>query len=399
MVTAKLVLWTYHNPTKKGYPIKVLVTKNRKTKPYNLKLYSSLEDWNTEAMEPKKSHPRYLFVRKQVRKIKGRIEELLEDAYDKRWSKEQFIEALDGAEQSKKSSPKFFEFGDKRVQELKDSGRNGTAKMYASCLSILRAYNLGQDISIEDVNYTFLNNFKLAELNKGTSPNSLGTYLKIYRAIFNEAIHRSLVTKENYPFSRGLIPKKTKTPKRNISKADIKKLEDATNLSGNRLHARNYYLLMFYFGGMDLIDISNLTKDHLSKNRIKYFRTKLENGGNEIDLKVFKKAKKIIDFYSVNNSKYLFPITSSLENYDEYYRQYNAIKYHLNKLGQELGIELKLTSKTARHSFSTIGKRLYTDPEMLKELMGHEGNEVADVYKDRFPQADRDKAHWKIIET
>ncbi|MEQ9262659.1 MAG: site-specific integrase [Owenweeksia sp.] len=400
MVTAKLVLWTYHKPAKNGYPLKVLVTKERKTKPYNMKLYSHLEDWNMEAMEPKKSHPRYLFIRKHIRKIKGRIEDLLDEAYEKDLTKEEFISKLGGQKvEKRKKIITFFKFTEQRIKELRDDGKYGSAKAHEAYTNALKLYNNNQDLSFQQVDYNFLNEFKSYKLRNGMSNNSLRVYFTCYAMIYKEAIRRKIISSEHYPFVKGLRPSATRTAKRNISKKDILKLENATGLQGSRLEARNYYLMMFYLGGMDLVDISNLTIDNISNGRIKYNRTKLESGGLEIDLKIFKKAQEIIDFYHIGSSKSLFPITSSRDDYDGYTKDYGKVNYNLKALGKELGIELKLTSKTARHTFSTIGKRLYIDREMLKELMGHEGNEVADVYKDRFPQKDRDRDHWKIIKT
>jgi hypothetical protein len=70
---------------------------------------------------------------------------------------------------------------------------------------------------------------------------------------------------------------------------------------------------------------------------------------------------------------------------------------------QDCGIEVmptggNLSVKVARHSFATIGKRLGIEEDILRELMGHERNDVDNYYKDRYPMKVRDEALWKIID-
>lgn len=60
-------------------------------------------------------------------------------------------------------------------------------------------------------------------------------------------------------------------------------------------------------------------------------------------------------------------------------------------MGGNLGV------KIARHTFATIGKNLLIDADILRELMGHERDNIDNYYKDKFPEKIRDEAHWKII--
>ena len=67
-----------------------------------------------------------------------------------------------------------------------------------------------------------------------------------------------------------------------------------------------------------------------------------------------------------------------------------------------LGVEVlpkhdSFTTKSVRHSFATIAKFERIDVDIIRELMGHERTDIDTVYKDSFPEEDRDAAHWKII--
>ncbi|PKH50781.1 hypothetical protein CXF68_08820 [Tenacibaculum sp. Bg11-29] len=53
--------------------------------------------------------------------------------------------------------------------------------------------------------------------------------------------------------------------------------------------------------------------------------------------------------------------------------------------------------KVARHTFGTIGSRLFVEPDVLRALMGNERDDVDIIYKDVYPEALRDEWHLKII--
>jgi len=69
----------------------------------------------------------------------------------------------------------------------------------------------------------------------------------------------------------------------------------------------------------------------------------------------------------------------------------NRLEIKIQPLGGNLGI------KVARHTFANIGKRLGIEEDMLRELMGHERDDIDNFYKDRYPEEERDLAQLKII--
>lgn len=50
-----------------------------------------------------------------------------------------------------------------------------------------------------------------------------------------------------------------------------------------------------------------------------------------------------------------------------------------------------------RHTFATLGKFKRIEEDLLRELMGHERNDIDTVYKDKYPEAQMDAAQVKII--
>jgi hypothetical protein len=53
--------------------------------------------------------------------------------------------------------------------------------------------------------------------------------------------------------------------------------------------------------------------------------------------------------------------------------------------------------KVARHTFANIAKGLMIEPDVIRELMGHERDDVDNYYKDKYPEMIRDNALFEII--
>jgi integrase len=53
--------------------------------------------------------------------------------------------------------------------------------------------------------------------------------------------------------------------------------------------------------------------------------------------------------------------------------------------------------KVARHTFANLAKTMNIDTDIIRELMGHERDDVDNYYKDKYPEAIRDKALFDII--
>ena len=68
------------------------------------------------------------------------------------------------------------------------------------------------------------------------------------------------------------------------------------------------FAFTYYAGGINFVDIANLTEDNIIDNRIVYKRCKT---GKLIKLPLTQQAKEIIIKYQSPNNPYLFPIFSA----------------------------------------------------------------------------------------
>ncbi len=86
------------------------------------------------------------------------------------------------------------------INKLKGQGRIGTADNYQRSINSLQLFK--KNLRFEDVNDDFLYRYEQWMLDKNRSITTVGIYGRCLRAIFNEAIHRKIISRDYYPFGR-----------------------------------------------------------------------------------------------------------------------------------------------------------------------------------------------------
>lgn len=276
----------------------------------------------------------------------------------------------------------------------------GTAASFENAINQLTACI--PELTINNVTYNDLMRFRKRQELLGNSKSTVHLYLRTIRSLYNKALNvYNIKASEQSPFKGvfdGLKKKSFAQRKKYISKESVEKLENMEHFTQSASKYTDLWLLQFYFAGVDLIDIYFLKKNQIRKGRVYFERGKTDV---PVDLLVTDKAKKIIEKWKCTdkNSEWLFPWRKDHNGYKTFSRRMYC---YLQKAQEMLNIEVlpaggNLGSKVARHTFATIGKQKGIDAEILRELMGHERDEVDNYYKDRFPEEVRDKALLDII--
>jgi len=69
----------------------------------------------------------------------------------------------------------------------------------------------------------------------------------------------------------------------------------------------------------------------------------------------------------------------------------------LENIGRSLGIELKLTTYVARHSYATVLKRSGVSTSIICESLGHSSERVTQIYLDSFGNEQMDAAMKNLL--
>ena len=379
---------------KQGFPVAVFLSHKGRTKKVNLGLFFELDEWDFKKQLPKKNSKELIIIKKKILALENI---LLDISAGGSFSLEVVKNLLLGTAQNINPTS-FFEFSKVIIKEKRNAGKLSTVASYENAFNQLEVFR--SDICFSDLDYNLLNQFKLWRLKEGNTKSTVHTYLRKYRTVYNEAVRRGLVSGKN-PFEgvfNDVTVKANRTKKRNITKKSIKKLENLTGLTMYHQRAVDLFLLMFYFGGQDLKDIYYLEKKQINNNRVYFSRSKLAGSGYQFDLLITDKAHKIIDKYRVSG-KYIFPWRKDFGGYKNFRDNLRRSMDHVQEIAKievlPLGGAIRI--KVARHTFATIGKNLFIETDLLRELMGHERNDVDTIYKDKYPEAVRDVAQLKII--
>lgn len=284
--------------------------------------------------------------------------------------------------------------------DLKSANRkSGNISVYENALNQFKI--VCPTIDFSDINYNQLMRFRRYQEGLGNSKSTIHLYLRTLRTIYNKGILKFDIENKK-PFAGTFDNLKIKSypsKKKSISKSDVIKLENAdfTKLPAVE-RSRDLWLLQFYFGGADLIDIYNIEKKQIRKDRILFSRSKT-NTDLPIDLKIHPKARAIINRHISTEGTTVFPWRKDKLGYETFRRNLGK---DLIRIQEILEIEIlpaggHLGIKVARHTFGNIAKRKKVNEDLIREIMGHERDEVDNFYKDRFDTQTRDLGLFEVI--
>lgn len=381
------------------YPLVIRYTKDRKTFFTYLGHSVRLSDWDAKAQRVKKSYPNATRFNNMLAKaVAEHSDKLLERESDKA---DTSVEAMRMAVKASKEKT-FFSQANIYIDHLRKTGKSNRLSTDLPRINRFREFLGGADISFKEINPALLRKF-MAHL-KGTrtiTDRTVVNHLIIIRTIYNQAISAGLVDHKYYPFGKGkIVIKFPDSLKIGLSAEEVKALENA-ELSEAENHARNLFLISFYFAGMRVSDVLRLKWSDFQNDRLYYAMGKNLKGGS---LKVPDKAKSILEHYSKDNAHNLvFHDLASLpdlsKTYDVQIRIKTRVKTcneHLKEIAKQVGIKKPLTMHIARHTFGNLsGDKIPI--QLLQKLYRHTSITTTIGYQGHFMHKDADEALDTVI--
>ncbi|MGL6126279.1 phage integrase SAM-like domain-containing protein [Chryseobacterium artocarpi] len=374
------------------HPLRLYIYISAKDRKYPFTQYSSFaKDWDFKKEMPKKSHPLYIAISDFLLEKDRKILNLL-NSRDKKTAPD-----VESIILGKEISDSVYDFWNVRIKELEvhrentsktDINTGGTAKKYSDNLNVFKSYK--KTLKFSEIDYNFLHKFRL-DKSKKCSDGGINAYIANLRAVYNQAVKRGVYKPETSvsPFN-GIKTSSKNTKDKYLSLKEMKII--AANPVDHNYY--RYFMLCFYLGGLDFIDIASIKKEHIKDNRIKFIRFK-GNTQEVIDNYIFDEAQEIIDYFNDPGSEFLTPIHKYV--YKPYRQKYID---GFRKIAEDLKIKTETFSKSPRYSFINIGgKELYLNRDIIKEITGHAQNDTHSIYEGRFPDHIKDKIHKEIIDS
>ena len=287
---------------------------------------------------------------------------------------------------------------------LQVEGNFGTAHVYRSSLNAIIAYRGKSDFVFSEVTSEWLKGFEVHLRNRGCSWNTVSTYMRTFRAVYNRAVNLRKAPYVPYLF-RFVYTGTRADHKRALADDDMKKvfvnLSRKAGVSLPVRQAQELFILMFLLRGMPFVDLAYLRKSDLRDDVITYRRRKT---GHPLSVTLTPEAMILIKKYMNRDSSspYLFSFLKSREGTKEAYREYQLALRSFNQrlmlLGELLGLGDKLSSYTARHTWATTAYYCEIHPGIISEAMGHSSITVTETYLKPFQDKKIDEANKQVLD-
>lgn len=269
-------------------------------------------------------------------------------------------------------------------------------QVYNSLLS----FNKYLDICFSDIDVCFLRRYETWLRKQGLAENTIGIRFRTLRAIYNLAIEENIADSENYPFKKYKVARlHEETAKRSLTKEDIDRILAYKSTNRYMRFPVDIFAFTYYCGGINFIDIANLTTANIIEGKLVYKRHKTSK---LIKIPLQPQAIELIKKYHRKDSPYLFPILSNfhqteIQKSNRIHKVISKVNQRLKEIGKDLDLPLTLTTYVARHSQATVMKRAGVSTAVIREIMGHSSERVTQIYLDSFDNEQIDNAMKNLL--
>ena len=290
------------------------------------------------------------------------------------------------------------QFMERLIEELVRVQRDGTAHVYRSTLNRLKSYMEGEDMTFHQLTSEWLMKFEKRLLADQLTWNTVSTYLRTLRSVYNQAVDCDAAPYVPRLFNKVYTGVEGKV-KRAVGPETIRKLmtENAA-LNSKQNFSRDIFVLLFLFRGMSFVDLAYLRRCDLQGNVITYRRHKT---GRRLTVAVEKEAMEIIrrNENADPESPFLFPIIKQpgRREYRQYMNMLRSLNYSLLQVTRMLKLKERISTYTARHTWATTAIRQNFNPSLICDAMGHSSVKVTETYFKSFRDEDINRMNRKIV--
>lgn len=293
------------------------------------------------------------------------------------------------------------------IERLESLGKINSATKHKYALQVLDGYK-SVKTALEAIDLDYLKGLELYLRQRGNKDNSIATRFAIFKAIYNKAVKEGKVTVKQNPFTLFQVGSLwAKTRKRAIDKDDIQRLIDLEiaerHTTEYRRLAKDLFLFSYFTAGMNFGDIARLRYKDIIKERVYYSRHKTQK---LLSFQLVPNALQIIEKYSRANhaqEDYIFPILDRSEHktaqqiFNRLHKVLRKVNRELKTLGEQIGLEMPLTTYVARHTYATVLKRSGVSVALISESLGHSDLSTTQIYLDSFENEQIDQAMQNLL--
>ncbi len=285
----------------------------------------------------------------------------------------------------------FTAFVSKCISSVEIEGRYSTSHLYRNALRSYREYLNKPDVMFSDLRRDRLKLYEQWLFEKGRRPNTISTYMRMLRSLYNKGVDADLA-----PYSARLFHDVytgiDTSHKKALSRNELRSLLYRDPGSDTLRHTQCVARLLYQLCGMPFVDLAHLRKCDVRDGVLEYRRMKT---GTKVSVKILGPVIETLRHLSAlglpcrregyalgilrNDSRF-----RSRNGYSEYQSALRRFNLHLGHLGRCLGLSVPVSSYTLRHSWATTAKHTGASIEKISESLGHKSTRTTQTYLSSF---------------
>lgn len=411
MATAS-ILPLRHKATDEGVPLYLAIRHEGKRSTMSLSIRVKETHWHDEKKEVRRSHPEHAQLNRMLQdwRAEAQTELTRRQAEGESLDPAKVKAALQGEEDP--AGRGFVAFCEDKIEEYRRREQISTARTYRTAVNHLKTY-LQQEHGLEDIAISNLDGSIVSDMKtwftevKENKPNTIHKKLGSLHTMWNRARKEGHVDSSDQDPWEAVTLKKEQARKEKLTPSEIKALADL-ELDGLKAEMRDWFLFMFYAGGMRVSDICLLKRKHIQQDedgqwRCRYRMKKTKEGAGVLLVDAAVEILKVYDFKDKEPDERVFPI---LDGYDltteeDVQRAIGSrtalMNRYLKEMAESADIDKTVTTHIARHSLAAYlyeehGYDIYT----IRDILGHANVRITQTYLDGFDYSTTDEAMKQV---
>ena len=276
----------------------------------------------------------------------------------------------------------FSQFAVKCSAQLEEDGRFSTARLYLNALRSFAGFIRCSEVQFTDFTRKRLIAYEHELRYHSYCPNTISTYMRMLRAIYNKGVDAGLA-----PFVHRLFHDVYTgidiSRRRALDFKDLKTLICGTTEKPSLRRTQKICASLYSLCGMSFVDFMNVDFSTVKGGVLTYCRHKT---GTSISISVMKRTMKLIGDINVQRS-------DMHRLYQSRLRRFNS---SISRLALSLGITSPVSSYTLRHSWATAALRRHVPIELISAALGHRSIRTTQIYLSGFSAAEIGAANSKV---
>jgi integrase/recombinase XerD len=284
----------------------------------------------------------------------------------------------------------FFKTELERREKLYQVGKASysTFRKHTSTYNKLKEY--APSIPFDRLTPAFLEKFRHHCLTAGgNDPDTATKHLAVIRANVRQAMLFNLMPRERDPFFH--VPVKyLKKQKTHLTLEELKRIRDAQLPKGRVSHARDLFMLQFYCHGARVGSMLQLRRENIQGDRIRYKDDKTDK---HYSILIGPEIQRILDRYE---GEFVLPFLTEVYRDEkkkrvEVEKATSVANKALKKVCTFAKVDKKVTTHTARHTFTSLAVKGDVSPAAVQAMLGHSSLRQTQAYMDEFREGELDR--------